>query len=215
MILPILVFLSGVAVAPADSAVIKSQLEEAQGAAAAGRLDQARLMIANAIAAGAPETDADRAIGNVAFEAGKYAEALAAFQQVLKVTPSDQRILERAGISAIQLGDVKLAGALIERAVVSPAATWRAWNARGAIADFDHDWDRADAAFDKAAALAPDRAEIVNNRGWSRVLRGDWAGAISYFERAAELDPKSIRIANNLQLAQSALATRPSTPTTR
>jgi Flp pilus assembly protein TadD len=206
MILPFLVALSAATATPRDDAAIRSQLEEAQRAGAAGRLDQARLMISKAIAAGASEVDADRAIGNVAFDARKFAEALAAFQQVLTVTPKDSRILERAGISAIEIGDRKLASELIGRAVESPAATWRAWNARGALADYDGDWPQADAAYAKAVALAPDRGEVVNNRGWSLILRGDWANAVSLFERASRADPKNERIANNLQLAQSALA---------
>jgi Flp pilus assembly protein TadD len=206
MILPILVALSTVAAAPTSDAGAKAQLEEAQRAASAGRLDQARLMISKAIAAGASEQDADRAIGNVAFEAGKYAEALAAFRQVLIVSPADALILERAGISAFYVGDLKLASGLIDRATAAPKVSWRAWNARGAIADFNRDWDRADAAYAKAAEVSPNDAGIENNRGWSRVLRGDWSGAIALLQRASELDPKSERIANNLELAESALA---------
>ena len=206
MILPLLVGLSVATAAPLDNVATRSQLEEAQRAGAAGRLDQARLMIANAIAAGASEADADRAIGNVAFDAGKFGEALAAYQQVLTMTPKDSLILERAGISAIEIGDRKLASELIGRAVESPAATWRAWNARGTLADLDGEWAQADAAYAKAAALAPDHAEVANNRGWSLILRGDWASAVPLFERAARTDPKNERIANNLQLAQSALA---------
>jgi Flp pilus assembly protein TadD len=206
MILALLVALSAATAPPLDDASIRSQLEEAQRAGAAGRLDQARLMISKAIAAGASEADADRAIGNVAFDARKFGEALAAYQQVLTVTPKDGLILERAGISAIEIGDRKVASELIGRAVESPAATWRAWNARGALADYDRDWSRADAAYAKAAALAPDQAEVANNRGWSLILRGDWANAVSLFERAARADPKNERMANNLQLAQSALA---------
>jgi len=206
MILSFLVALSAATATPLDDARIRAQLQEAQRAGAAGRLDQARLMISKAIAAGASEADADRAIGNVAFDARKFAEALAAYQQVLRVTPKDALILERAGIAAIEIGDRKLASDLIDRAVESPTATWRAWDASGALADYDRDWARADAAYAKAAALAPDRAEIANNRGWSLILRGDWANAVSLFERAARVDPRNERMANNLQLAQGALA---------
>jgi tetratricopeptide (TPR) repeat protein len=46
---------------------------------------------------------------------------------------------------------------------------------------------------------------VVNNQGWSLVLRGDWAASLPYFELAASLDPNSQRIADNLDLARTAL----------
>ena len=214
MILAILVALSAatspspnsIAVAPTDRAAIRSQLDEAQAAAAAGRLEQARLMISKAIASGATQIEAGKAIADLAFESGKYAEALAAYQQLLAIAPADSSLLERAGISAFQTGDMKLAASLIERATAKSGASWRAWNARGAIADMERDWATADSAYDQAEKLAPNRAEIINNRGWSRLLRGDWSQARDDFERAVQLDPKSTRIANNLELARDALA---------
>lgn len=190
----------------ADPAAIKSQLDEARHAAEAGRFDQARLMITRAIAAGASSADADRAVADLDFASGKYAEALALYQQLLTDVPNDRLMLERAGIAAFRAGDMKLAGTLTDRATAVPGASWRAWNARGAVADVNRDWPTADNAYEKAQQLAPDRAEIVNNRAWSRLLRGDWSGARQDLERAAQLAPKSTRIANNLELARDALA---------
>ena len=95
---------------------------------------------------------------------------------------------------------------LIDRATQSPKATWRAWNARGVIADLKQDWAAADIAYSEAAKRAPEEAEIINNCGWSQLLRGDWARAADLFGRAAELDPRSTRIANNLELARGAVA---------
>jgi len=54
--------------------------------------------------------------------------------------------------------------------------------------------------------LAPDRAEVLNNQGWSLMLRGRWADALPLLERAAAIDPKSHRIADNLELAKAALS---------
>src|SRR4051812_16913853 len=96
---------SAAPVSPPDRSVIKSQLDEAQRAAAAGRLDQARLMISKAIAAGATQSEASRAIADFAFQSKKYPEALAAYQQLLMVTPTDPTFLERAGIAAFQTGE--------------------------------------------------------------------------------------------------------------
>ena len=194
------------ALSAANPAAIKAQLEEARHAAESGRFDQARLMISRAVAAGASADEAGRAVADLDFVSGKFAEALALYQQLLVSGPKDPLMLERAGIAAFRTGNVRLAAALTERATAVPGASWRAWNARGAAADANRDWTTADAAYDKAEQLAPNRAEIVNNRAWSRLLRGDWLGARQDLERAAQLDPKSKRIANNLELARDALA---------
>jgi Flp pilus assembly protein TadD len=208
MIVALLIALSPVAEAqPAVPPSPEVQLKEAREAAAAGRLDQARLFIANAIAAGARPVDADRAIGDLAFDSANYAEALGVYQKLLAIAPDDPVILERAGIAAIQVGNIAVAAQVIGRATAKSGASWRAWNARGVIADMKGDWASADAAYDKAERLAPGHFEVINNRGWTRLLRGDWQGAVELLQRAAAIDPKSVRMANNLELARTALST--------
>ena len=69
-----------------------------------------------------------------------------------------------------------------------------------------HDWAIADGSYAKAVALAPAEGEVLNNMGWSQLLRGDWRAAAALFAQATEREPKSQRIANNLELARSALA---------
>lgn len=206
MITALLMALAPVAVAHPPTTRPEVQLEEARHAAAAGRFDQARLMIADAIATGAQPADADRAIADLAFDSENYAEALGVYRKLLAIAPDDSAILERAGMAALQVGDNGAAAGFVGRAIAKAGASWRAWNARGAIADANRDWAAADAAYDKADQLAPGRFEVSNNRGWSRLLRGDWSGAIAYFERAVTLNPKSVRAANNLELARSGLS---------
>ena len=64
----------------------------------------------------------------------------------------------------------------------------------------------ADEFYQHALKLAPKEARVINNQGWSMLLRGDWAAAVPLFQQAVALDPNSVRIANNLELAKSALA---------
>jgi tetratricopeptide (TPR) repeat protein len=210
---------AGVASAPAPQHVeslpqeTKSQvaappppLSEAEHAIDAGRLDQARLMIGRAIAAGVSGPQVDRILADLAFASAKYDEALIRYRQLLAANPNSSWFAERAGISALKQGDAETAQPFIDRATKAANPSWRAWNARGVIADLRQDWRAADAAFDEAGRLAPDEGDVVNNRGWSQLLRGDWKRAVGLFERAAALDPRSIRIANNLELARAAMA---------
>ena len=196
---------SQVAAQAVDPAMTSERVREAGRAIEAGRLDQARLMIANGLANGAKGPKIDRLLADLAYASGNYAEAVARYRTLI-ATKSDAVACERGGISAIRVGDRRDAATMIACAMKTDKPSWRAWNARGVLADSNDDWQAADEAYGKAAALAPTQAAIPNNQGWSMVLRGDWGRAVERFERAADLDPTSSRIANNLELARAAVA---------
>jgi len=194
------------AVVPPQPIVQPVSLTDISTAIDAGRLEQARIMIARAVAGGAGGPEMERLMADLAFGSGKYADALEHYKRVLLAANRDARSTERAALCALKMGDTSQASAFVMKATEMPNASWRAWNARGVLADLTQDWTDADFAYEKAATLAPDRAEVVNNKGWSQLLRGRWQEAATDFARAAALDPKSRRIANNLELARAALA---------
>ena len=192
---------------PATALLPANVLTEASQALEAGRLEQARLMIARAVANGQKGLEIDRLTADLAFASGKDAQALAGYEQLIAGGDRLSITAERAGIAALRLGDVDRALPLISRAVEAPGASWRAWNARGVVADQQRDWTAADDAYRHARSLAPDRGEIANNMGWSQLLRGNWSAAAEQFEHAAKtLGRSSTRVANNLELARAALA---------
>jgi Flp pilus assembly protein TadD len=181
-------------------------LSEAAHAIEAGRLEQARIMIGNAVQAGEKGPAIDRLMADLAYASGDYAKALPAYLTALVGKTGDALLYERAGVSALHLGQLSQAGPLLDRATTFPTATWRAWNARGVAADFRRDWVAADESYARAAALAPRRAEVLNNAGWSLLVRGRWEEALGKFEQAASLDSRSPRIAQNLELARAAVS---------
>lgn len=172
----------------------------------AGRLEQARLMIGNAAAAGVHGPRLDRLMADLDYASGSYAEASARYQQLLLTDGHDEGLMERGGIAAFKSGDLSAAARLIDSATAAPNASWRSWNARGVLADMKSDWAAADDAFARALAIAPNRAEVLNNRGWSMLMRGSWSDAERDFEQAVSADPGLARAANNLELARSALS---------
>jgi Flp pilus assembly protein TadD len=192
--------------AAAALATAAAPQNEIDRAIAMHRFDQARLMIAAAVKAGATGQTIERPLATVAFASGRNEEALARLEALLRVAPTDVLLLEQATIAAIRLGRTDVALLYAERAAPQPRATWRLWNAKGVLADGVRDWAEADRAYARAIALAPGEADVVNNLGWSRLLRGDWPGAAEALSRAAALSPKSVRIANNLDLAELGLA---------
>lgn len=181
-------------------------LTEAAHAIDTGRLDQARAMIASAVASGSKGAPVDRLLADLAFSSGHLDEAHARYQALYAQNPKNLLLAERAGIAALKVGNIGRAKELLELSTASPATSWRGWNARGVLADLSHDWAAADAAYVQARKRSPDQAEISNNMGWSKLLRGDWPDALPLLLRAAQLDPKSNRIAANLELARAAVA---------
>jgi Flp pilus assembly protein TadD len=190
--------------APAAAPVAAPSLAEASHALAAGRLDQARVMIAASVAAGATGEQLERLLADLAFAEGDNIRALVGYATLFAAHSDDVLLAERAGISALKLGDTARAIAYLDHATAK-GSSWRAWNARGVAADRLNDWQFADEAYARSIALAPERGEVANNRGWSLLLRGRWDEALVELEQAAMLDPKSTRIANNLELARVAL----------
>lgn len=193
------------AIAAALTAAAPTALGEAAHALANGRIEQARTMIGNAVKAGSSGPELDRLLADLAFVSGDYALALARYDALLKASPGHTLFAERIGISAIHLGDPTRATRMIALATASPAASWRAWNARGVLADRRGDWAEADRCYAKASKTGGNRPEVLNNHGWSLLARGRWSEAIAFLEQAAERDPRSPRIANNLELARAAL----------
>ena len=183
-----------------------SDLDAARHALMSGRADQARTMVAKAIAGGQTGPAVDRLLADLAFVSGRDSEALARYQSLHGSAPTETGICEPALISAVRLGDISSADSLTQCALSDPAATWRTWNAIGVMADLNRDWRAADAAYAEAETRSPGSPQLLNNRGFSKLLRGDWNAAANDFQRAHLADPQSERIANNLELARSAMA---------
>ena len=182
-------------------------LAEVGKAIAAGRLDQAKMMLGVAIAAGTRGEPVNRLLADLHFARGENAQALILYRSLLAGHPDELLLLERGGVAALRLGLVEEATRLLDRATRQPNANWRAWNGRAVAADRQGRWDEADAAYARATALDPVRAEIANNLGWSLMLRGRWQEALTSFEWAAAINSHLPQLANNLELARAALAT--------
>ena len=205
MIWPLLIAAQA-AVTPVPAAPnVHDLLVSARTAIEANRLAEGTVIVGRAIGAGASGPELDRAMADLAFASGRFGEAQARYEALLKVRPRDKTLLEPAGIAALKAGETERAFALLSDIDVA-GARWRVWNALGVISDRKSDWASADRCYEAASRLAPNEAAPVNNRGWSHLLRGDWRSASDYFERAAALDPNSIRIADNAQLAKDVIA---------
>ncbi|WP_300974531.1 tetratricopeptide repeat protein [Sphingomonas sp. LHG3406-1] len=186
----------------------QASLEQAAHALQAGRTGQAREMIRTAMGQGMNGPPVDRLLADLAFGERRWPEAVERYRVLLKTSPADALMLERAGLAALQAGDVEGAVAYLDRAGEQRGASWRVWNARGIAADRQKDWPAADKAYGKGLALRPESAVLLNNAGWSLLLRGRWSEAAERLSRAAALEPSDTRIQANAELAQAAIAAR-------
>lgn len=89
------------------------------------------------------------------------------------------------------------------------AAAWL-----GLAASYDNlgRYELADRAYDQATSLSGETLEIVNNRGYSYMLRGNGKRALGQFEQALAMDPGNTVILNNIQILRSAQRPTRSTP---
>ena len=95
------------------------------------------------------------------------------------------------------------------RAVESGPKSIEAWVGLAASYDKLRRFDLADRAYAQAIRLAGPTPEILNNQGYSYMLRGNLTAALTNFRKAQKLDPDNVVVANNIQiLANAAKASR-------
>ena len=93
------------------------------------------------------------------------------------------------------------------RAVESHPRDAEAWLGLAAAYDQLHRFDLADRAYNQAIGILGPTAEILNNQGYSYMLRGDYKRAREKLLAAQRQDPRNKYVANNLQLLETSART--------
>lgn len=112
--------------------------------------------------------------------------------------PSDEYV--RRGKIYFRNNNFGLAEQSFRKAVEVTPKDPEAWLGLAASYDQLRRFDLADKAYEKVLQLGSKNATILNNAGYSQLLRGDLASARRFFLKAYELEPDNPYIANNLQL---------------
>ena len=97
-------------------------------------------------------------------------------------------------------GDYGLAEQKFRKAVEVTPKDAEAWLGLAASYDQLRRFDLADNAYERVFALGSDNAVMMNNAGYSQLMRGNIEGARRFLLRAYELDPNNPYIQNNLAL---------------
>src|SRR5262245_36178822 len=106
----------------------------------------------------------------------------------------------RMGIEQFNRGNFGIAERYFRDAVEKAPKDPTAWIGLAAAYDRIARFDLADRAYKMAIRLTGETTEILNNQGYSYMLRGDLGAARRKFLRAYQLEPNNPTIANNLQL---------------
>jgi tetratricopeptide (TPR) repeat protein len=106
------------------------------------------------------------------------------------------------GKKQYQAGNFGLAERYFRRATELHPRDAEAWVGLAAAYDRLRRFDLADRAYREATAILGPTAEILNNRGYSYMLRGDYAHARETLLAAAAKDPKNPYVRNNLELLE-------------
>ncbi|ACL57536.1 tetratricopeptide repeat protein [Methylobacterium nodulans] len=107
---------------------------------------------------------------------------------------------DRLGIVQFDRGNYALAERYFRDAVERKQGDIDSWIGLAASYDRLKRFDLADRAYAQALALGGPNASVLNNQGYSLMLRGRFNEAAARFHRAAELDPTNQLIVNNLAL---------------
>jgi len=117
--------------------------------------------------------------------------------QILPVRPPGET---RLGIFS---GAYGTANRYFRDAVEKAPEDAEAWIGLAASYDKLRRFDLADQAYAQAIKLTGETVQILNDRGYSYLLRGDLTKARVQFQKAYRLDPTNPTVINNLQLLDS------------
>ncbi|MBI4275724.1 MAG: tetratricopeptide repeat protein [Rhizobiales bacterium] len=129
-----------------------------------------------------------------------------------EVAPSSTGLLGDDGKDDLNLGkkyyrenSFGLAEKHFRRAVETSARDLEAWIGLAASYDKLRRFDLADRAYEQAIVIAGPRPEILNNQGYSYLLRGDYKRARAKLLAAQAKDPSNPYIQNNLDLLEESV----------
>jgi Flp pilus assembly protein TadD len=136
--------------------------------------------------------------------AGASAGPAAPISALVGKDPKDDLHLGKKHYRAGNYGDAEK---YFRRAVEAAPRDVEAWMGLAASYDRLRRFDLADRAYEQALRLAGPKPEILNNQGYSYILRGDFKHAAEKLHAAQAGDPNNPYIQNNLALLEESART--------
>ncbi|WP_144110988.1 tetratricopeptide repeat protein [Paraburkholderia sp. BCC1886] len=178
---------------PTSQQYMAAQITRAQLLAKQGRVDDARKLLAN-LQSPDPRDEAllVRTDAAILFDAKRYPEAEARLQQATAAFPGDPDLAYDYAMAAEKTGHYDVMEAQLRKLIQTQPDNPQAYNALGySLADRNQRLPEADQLVEKAAALAPNDAFIMDSVGWVKFRLGDTPDAIKLLRKAYDLQPNA------------------------
>ncbi len=133
---------------------------------------------------------------------GDFAGAVRVLSQLMLVAPDDPRVVGEYGKVLVQQGRSHEALDFLNRAIQLQQGDWSLYSALGVAYDQTGDYNSARGAYERALALKPGEAAVLNNYAMSRALAGDLAAAKKLIS-AASAGSQDEPMARNLKMINS------------
>ena len=123
-------------------------------------------------------------------DAGRTADAFRLLDDALAAQPEQPELLYETAMLADKLGRFDVLERNLRLLIKLQPDHAQAYNALGySLAERNLDLDEAQRLIDKALALSPDDAFILDSKGWVLYRRGDNNGALGYLQKAYSQRP--------------------------
>ena len=178
---------------PSSQQYMAAQITRAQLLAKQGKVDDARKLLAN-LQSPDPRDQAllVRTDAAILFDAKRYPEAEARLQQATAAFPGDPDLAYDYAMAAEKTGHYDVMEAQLRKLIQTQPDNPQAYNALGySLADRNQRLPEADQLVEKAAALAPNDAFIMDSVGWVKFRLGDTPDAIKLLRKAYDLQPNA------------------------
>lgn len=143
-------------------------------------------------------------ISNAPTAAGE--DAMASEPLDLTYIPANEPL--RRALYHFERGEYGLSERYYRAAVEKTPDNAVAWVGLAASYDSLHRFDLADQAYQSAIRIAGKTTQILNNQGYSYLLRGDLKAAREKFRDALKTDPDNATIRNNIRILNAKLGDR-------
>jgi Flp pilus assembly protein TadD len=127
------------------------------------------------------------------------------FEEILNLEPANALALFGQGLVFLTKNEPTGAEQKLRRALELDSTLWQAYACLGIIYDRQKRFTAALDEYDKALAINPSSAAVLNNQGMSYYLIGDYEKSVHSFMAALRIDRENARIYNNLGLAFAGL----------
>lgn len=178
---------------PNSQQYVPAQITRAQMLDKQGKVDDARRQLAS-IQADDPRDQAliARTDAAILFDAKRYPEAEARLAQATADFPDDPDLTYDYAMAAEKTGHYDIMEAQLRKLIKTQPDNPQAYNALGySLADRNLRLQEADKLVEKASALAPDDAFIMDSVGWVKYRMGDNSDAIKLLRKAYSLQPNA------------------------